>query len=311
MTREVDWLWLGVEIHHEGDDGRGQVAADVVRDVALPIVAIDLGNAIHVGFVVLDVVVTGREWRATDSLLHLKRDSILVILQCMFLVVAHVFNRKQLLLPKAADAYVLVVHAHLDPEREVEIRLRSHTYESKYLQRDLLRHVVTEHVTEVRAVENTHLPSITQILEHFADRLLQGREPQFKHLGLTGSNGDDFAVVRVPVLCWRRRVVRIQSLANFRARKHAGVVTLPCEKPPNLVRDIAMHEVTTSHAQTFYRIRRDRPYKWQASRRPPVASDPRVRELRIRKNRFPKCVPDVVLPITNEHKAYTYQGLQT
>ena len=58
MTCEVDGLGLGVQVHDEGDDGGGQVPPHIVRDVALAIVAIDLGDAIHVRFVVFNVVIT-------------------------------------------------------------------------------------------------------------------------------------------------------------------------------------------------------------------------------------------------------------
>ena len=57
VAREVDGLGLGVQVHHEGHDRRGEVAAHVVRDVALPVVLVDLHDAVHRVFLLLQVVV--------------------------------------------------------------------------------------------------------------------------------------------------------------------------------------------------------------------------------------------------------------
>ena len=58
MAREIDGLWLGVQIHHEGNDHCGKIAANVIRYVALAIVLIDLHDAIDGVFLLLEVVVT-------------------------------------------------------------------------------------------------------------------------------------------------------------------------------------------------------------------------------------------------------------
>ena len=66
VTREEDGFRLGVEIHHEGDDRRRQVASDVVGDVTLAVVLVDLRDAVGVRLLVLEVVVAASE-EARDS----------------------------------------------------------------------------------------------------------------------------------------------------------------------------------------------------------------------------------------------------
>lgn len=57
VASEVDGLRLGVQVHHEGNDRRGEVAAHVVGDVALPVVLIDLHDAIDRVLLLLQIVV--------------------------------------------------------------------------------------------------------------------------------------------------------------------------------------------------------------------------------------------------------------
>ena len=57
MTCEENRLRLGVEIHHEGDNGGGEVSAHVVGDVALAVIFVDFGNAIGILFLVFEIIV--------------------------------------------------------------------------------------------------------------------------------------------------------------------------------------------------------------------------------------------------------------
>ena len=57
MTREENWLRLGVEIHYERNNGCGKVSTHVVGDVALPVVFIDFSNAIGILLFVFEIIV--------------------------------------------------------------------------------------------------------------------------------------------------------------------------------------------------------------------------------------------------------------
>ena len=57
MAREVDGLGLRMQIHHEGNDRCGEIAANVVRNVALAVVLVDLHDAVHGVFLLFEIVV--------------------------------------------------------------------------------------------------------------------------------------------------------------------------------------------------------------------------------------------------------------
>lgn len=94
VAREVDGLGLGVQVHHEGDDRRGEVAAHVVRDVALPVVLVDLHDAVDRVLFLLQVVVasTSRRHSQQDLPAHLELHAVLVVLHGLLGVVAHVLD---------------------------------------------------------------------------------------------------------------------------------------------------------------------------------------------------------------------------
>lgn len=80
MTCEIDGFWFGVKIHDEGDDCGGKVSPYIVCDVALAIVAINLSDAIHVRFIVLNIIITRNHFSIQCPLFELECDSILIIL---------------------------------------------------------------------------------------------------------------------------------------------------------------------------------------------------------------------------------------
>ena len=65
MAREVDGLGLRMQIHHEGNDRCGEIAANVVRNVALAVVLVDLHDLLkqlgHLGLIFLPGLLREKE----------------------------------------------------------------------------------------------------------------------------------------------------------------------------------------------------------------------------------------------------------
>ena len=57
MASEENWLGLGVEVHHEGNNGCSKVSTHVVGNVTLAVVFVDFGNAIGILFFVFEIII--------------------------------------------------------------------------------------------------------------------------------------------------------------------------------------------------------------------------------------------------------------
>ena len=108
-----------------------------------------------------------------------------------------------------------------------------------YFLLNLLCDVLANPVTRVRPVQNPNLTIVSEILKHLTHRIIQHTETKRHHLYLINPKRTHLRIVRIPVLCRRRGIVRVVLLPNLCAGEHSRLITLPCQKPTNLICDVS------------------------------------------------------------------------